>query len=94
MNFQPVLDAIYTRIKSANDKGTVASYIPELSQVSIDNFGICLLNNSQETFKVGEASKPFSIQSISKVLALAKVVSLIGNDLWKRVDVEPSGNLF
>jgi glutaminase len=94
MNFQPVLDAIYKQIKSAKDKGTVASYIPELSQVSIDNFGICLLNNSQETFKVGDASTPFSIQSISKVLALTKVFSLVDNELWKRVDVEPSGNPF
>jgi glutaminase len=94
MNFQPVLETIYTRIKSTKDKGKVASYIPELSQISTDNFGICLLNNFQETFKVGDASKSFSIQSISKVLALAKVFSLVGNDLWSRVDVEPSGNPF
>lgn len=94
MNFQPVLDTIYTHIKSVDDKGKVASYIPELSQVSIDNFGICLLDNSQNTFKVGNALKPFSIQSISKVLALAKAVSLVNDNLWKRVDVEPSGNPF
>ncbi|NQX85634.1 MAG: glutaminase [Flavobacteriaceae bacterium] len=94
MNYQPILNSIYKAIKTTKDKGKVANYIPELSQVSTDNFGICLLNNTQETFKVGDALKPFSIQSISKVLALAKVFSLVDNDLWKRVDVEPSGNPF
>ena len=36
----------------------------------------------------------FSTQSISKVFTLTKVFSLLGNTLWDRVDVEPSGNPF
>jgi glutaminase len=36
----------------------------------------------------------FSIQSISKVFLLAMAFSLMGDKLWRRVGVEPSGNPF
>jgi glutaminase len=36
----------------------------------------------------------FSIQSISKVFTLSLAFSLLGEDLWKRVGVEPSGTAF
>ncbi|MCL4118401.1 UNVERIFIED_CONTAM: hypothetical protein GTU68_018374 [Idotea baltica] len=45
-------------------------------------------------FSAGDANELFSIQSISKVLSLAQAMSLIGEDVWKRVDVEPSGDPF
>ena len=36
----------------------------------------------------------FSIQSISKVLSLSHAIGLVGEDVWQRVDVEPSGDPF
>lgn len=93
-NYQNILNEIHTSLSLADNKGNVANYIPELAKVEKDNFGIHLQLITGENFSAGEADKKFSIQSISKVLTLAKAFQLIGTDLWKRVDVEPSGNPF
>ena len=94
MNYQSIINSIYQNASKNLDKGTIASYIPELAKVSINNFGIHLLVNSGEQYNVGDSNIKFSIQSISKVLALTKAFSLLGDSIWKRVDVEPSGNPF
>ena len=94
MDFQRVLNDIYLEIKQSENKGVVASYIPELSKVDPDKFGIALMTSDKKLFSVGNSSEHFSIQSISKVLALAQTMSIIGDDLWKRLDVEPSGDPF
>ncbi|MFT7197221.1 MAG: glutaminase, partial [Marinoscillum sp.] len=36
----------------------------------------------------------FSIQSIAKVLSLALAYKILGEKIWKRIDVEPSGSKF
>lgn len=79
---------------SNKDKGIVASYIPELAHIDPHNFGIHLRTADGESFGVGNYNDVFSIQSISKVLTLSKAISLIGDTVWERVDVEPSGNPF
>lgn len=75
-------------------RGQVANYIPELSKIDNRKFGITLLDESGNLFESGDTKEPFSIQSISKVLTLSLAFKLIGNDLWQRVDVEPSGDPF
>ena len=94
INYQGVLEEIHQELMQAEDIGEVASYIPELANVDKDSFGIYLNRVNGENFHVGDWRTPFSIQSISKVLTLAKTMSLIGNDLWSRLDVEPSGDPF
>jgi glutaminase len=94
INYQGVLEEIYQELMNIEDIGKVASYIPELANIDKDSFGIYLNRVNGENFHVGDWLTPFSIQSISKVLTLAKAMSLIGNNLWKRVDVEPSGDPF
>ncbi|WP_147676890.1 glutaminase [Algibacter pacificus] len=93
-DFQAILETIYQNALQAPDKGTVATYIPELAHISQDNFGIHLRTSDGKSYGVGHFNKPFSIQSISKVLALSKAMSLIGESIWKRIDVEPSGHPF
>lgn len=93
-DFQAVLKNIDQNIKDATDKGKVAAYIPELEHVNINNFGMHLRTLDGCQYGVGDYNKPFSIQSISKVLALTKAISLEGNNVWKRLGVEPSGNPF
>ena len=93
-HFQAILDAIYQDAVASSDKGVVASYIPELAHVDRNNFGIHLRTSDGKEYGIGNCNMSFSIQSISKVLALAKAISFKGNDVWKRVDVEPSGNPF
>jgi glutaminase len=46
------------------------------------------------TYAVGDAEKRFSIQSLSKIFTLTMAMQLAGDDLWKRVGREPSGNPF
>lgn len=93
-DYQVILDAIYQDAITASDKGVVASYIPELANIDKNHFGIHLRSSGEFEYGVGDYNVPFSIQSISKVLALAKAISFEGNDVWKRVDVEPSGSPF
>ena len=93
-DFQAILEHIYQDAVIASDKGTVASYIPELAHIDKNNFGIHLRTSDGNDYGVGNYNKPFSIQSISKVLALSKAIALIGEGTWKRIDVEPSGHPF
>lgn len=93
-NFQPILNEIYSNIIKTEDKGKVASYIPELATIDTLNFGIHLRTIENHEYTIGDYNKLFSIQSISKVLSLAKATSIAGNDIFKRVGVEPSGHPF
>ena len=93
-DYQNVLQSIIHSIEKETDRGIVAKYIPELAKVDINKFGIHLVDDQKRSFSKGDSNELFSIQSISKVLSLAMALGLIGEDLWKRVDVEPSGDPF
>ncbi len=94
IDYPNILNEIYTNLNKQTKRGTIGSYIPELSKIDINNFGIFLNLINGKSFSVGNYNVPFSIQSISKVFSLLKAFSLLGKDLWERVDVEPSGNPF
>lgn len=93
-DYQKILDTINNNLKDEVNRGLVASYIPELANVDVKNFGIHLRLLDGRTFATGDWNKKLSIQSISKVLTLAMALPLYPKDLWQRVDVEPSGNPF
>jgi len=94
VDFQSVLDDIYTNLKDEVNRGLVASYIPELSNIDAQHFGIYLKHCNGQSYSVGDWNHKFSIQSISKVLSLSMALPLYSEAIWKRVDVEPSGNPF
>ncbi len=94
LDYQGILNEIHHILRQVENTGEVAKYIPELAKVDKNRLGIHLQLITGENFSVGDADEKFSIQSISKVLSLAKASQLIGGNLWKRVDVEPSGNPF
>ncbi|RFN58252.1 glutaminase [Marixanthomonas ophiurae] len=94
IDYQAILDTITNSLKHSAVKGEVASYIPELGKVKDTNFGMFLNLVDGEKYGSGDWDKPFSIQSISKVLTLSRAVPLVGNKIFDRVDVEPSGNPF
>lgn len=89
-DYHKILNTIHAGLSQKKDKGKVASYIPELSNVKDDNFGIYLNIIGADDFYVGQTNVKFSIQSISKVLALSKAFEIKGNDIWNRIDVELS----
>jgi glutaminase len=72
----------------------VADYIPALSHIDPRKFGIAIETIEGERFAAGDSKEQFSIQSISKVFNLALGVRIIGDQVWKRVGIEPSGSPF
>ena len=46
MDYQKVLEDIYTEVKPYRRAGHQADYIPALERVNPDQFGICLLYTS------------------------------------------------
>lgn len=93
-NYKKIIEDIYLEVKNLDDIGSVADYIPELALVNANNFGVHITNTNKASFGVGDFDKKFSIQSISKLLSLTLAYKLEGEELWKRVDIEPSGNPF
>ena len=94
MNFQSILNEVYTEVLAMNLEGIVSNSIPELSKINPSKFGIHLTTLEGENFGVGDSNERFSIQSVSKPLTLAMAFSKLGEKVWQRVDVEPSGDPF
>ena len=94
MDYQKVLEDIYHSIQPYAKEGKQADYIPELAKVNPDQFGMCIHTLNGEAASIEQADTRFSIQSISKVFALAMCLSIKGDDLWTRIGKEPSGTAF
>ena len=94
MELQTILNQIQNEFADVPASGKVASYIPELAKVSPSKFGMHLYDCSGNNYSFGDSDERFSIQSISKVFTLGLAMKMIGDDLWNRVGVEPSGDPF
>jgi glutaminase len=94
MNFEEIIQDVYKKVNAAEDKGQVASYIPELKKVDPEKFGVYISTLEGLNFGTGDCLDRFSIQSISKVLSLTLAYSILGEKIWERVGVEPSGTAF
>ena len=94
MDYLQILENIYQSIFPYAKEGKQADDIPELAKVNPDQFGMCIHTIYGEIASIEQADTKFSIQSISKVFALAMCLSIKGDDLWKRVGKEPSGTSF
>ncbi|NNC62890.1 MAG: glutaminase, partial [Eudoraea sp.] len=94
IDFQAIIEGISNNLQSVEDRGDVATYIPELAKADKNKFGIHLIDSSNNNFSSGDSEEAFSIQSISKVLSLAQAFGKVGDQLWERVGVEPSGDPF
>jgi len=94
MDYKELIQKAFSYASSLEGKGELASYIPELKNVDPDKFGVYIATNKGFNFGLGDYNDTFSIQSISKVLSLSLAYKTVGEDIWKRLDVEPSGNPF
>lgn len=94
MNYPKILEEITAETAPLFGTGKVANYIPELGKIHPRQFGLFLQLNNGNCYETGDSRVKFSIQSISKVFTLALAFGLVGEELWKRVDVEPSGSSF
>jgi glutaminase len=91
---QDYLQSLHARLRELVD-GNVADYIPELTRVDTDAFGICIATHDGFVYEVGDARQPFTIQSISKPLTYG--LALEGNGeaaVLAKIGVEPTGDVF
>lgn len=94
INYKNIFQEIAADLKDVDDLGEVAAYIPELSNVNPGKLGIHLMTVEDDHYAYGDSNEKFSIQSISKVLSLTLALQTVGDELWERVGVEPSGSAF
>ncbi|RYF33441.1 MAG: glutaminase [Comamonadaceae bacterium] len=95
MNYQTIVAEIAHEIQPLlGEGGTVASYIPALARVPAAQFGIALRSFDGEEVHAGDAMRPFSIQSVSKLFTLTLAMQRMGDELWERIGREPSGSPF
>ena len=94
MKYKELITQIFEQVNTTENKGKIASYIPELTKVDSENFGVHISTINSKQFGVGNYQDSFSIQSISKVFSLTLAYKLLGEDLWNRLGVEPSGTGF
>ncbi|RPI83440.1 MAG: glutaminase A [Planctomycetaceae bacterium] len=79
----------------ADNRGEIATYIPELAKANPDWFAISIVTVRGETFDVGDAQQPFSIQSVSKPFLFGLALEDHGLEtVLKKVGVEPTGEAF
>jgi glutaminase len=94
LDLNGLLEEVRNEIQPHFGRGRVASYIPALKRISARKFGMAIVLTDGRAFSIGDATEPFSIQSISKLFSLMIAMSAIGDEVWRRVGREPSGTAF
>lgn len=94
MNYQKIITKIFNTVEGESCRGEVSSYIPELANVDPNHFGVYLTTTNHTEFGIGSCYHKFSIQSVAKVLSLTLAYKMLGENIWKRLGVEPSGTPF
>ncbi len=94
LRIKEIMTSIYTEVKALPTQGKRALYIPELATVNPEKFGVFISSIDERSLGLGDYQEKFSIQSIAKVLSLCLAYSLVGEKIWDRVGVEPSGTAF
>jgi glutaminase len=88
---QQAVDAAYAKYKNLNE-GANADYIPILTTVPSNLFGIVIATKDGQVYSVGDVDYKFSIQSISKPFTAALVMQEQGSAaVLNKVGVEPTG---
>ena len=88
------LRSAFDRYKGLNE-GKNADYIPALAEVDPNLFGIALVTVDGKVYAIGDVNAPFSIQSISKVFTLARVIEESGAQVVEdKVGVNATGQAF
>lgn len=92
--FTKDIKTIHDNCKS-NTRGTVATYIPQLSLMNPKHWGVSVCTIDGQRFSTGDTSVPFTIQSCSKPLTYAIALETLGHEtVHKFVGQEPSGRNF
>ena len=91
---QAALDGAYAKYKDLKE-GKNADYIPALAKVDSNIFGIALVTADGKVYTTGDVKSQVSIQSISKVFTLAKVIEEQGPEaIASTIGVDATGMRF
>jgi glutaminase len=91
---QAALDAVHGKYKDLKE-GKNADYIPALAKVDSSIYGIALVTTDGKVYTAGDVKSEVSIQSISKVFTMAKVIEEQGVEaIEKRIGVDATGMRF
>ena len=88
------LEKAHGRYKGLSE-GKNADYIPVLAQVDPKLFGIAVTLTNGEVLEIGDSKHAFSIQSISKVYTLARILEDVGPDTVEtKIGLNATGQAF
>ncbi|HNS17640.1 MAG TPA: glutaminase A [Bacteroidales bacterium] len=91
---QKALDEAYAEFKDVKD-GKNADYIKELANVDPNIFGIALVTTDGQVYTKGDVQSMVSIQSVSKVFTMAKVIEEQGHQaIQDKIGVDATGEVF
>jgi len=91
---QAAVSAAHDRYKTLTE-GKNADYIPALAKVDPNLYGIALVTVDGKVYTAGDITSEVSIQSISKVFTLAKVIEEQGPDaIASTIGVDATGMRF
>lgn len=77
------------------DEGKNADYIPALAKVDPHLFGIALVTPDGRVYTAGDVTSEVSIQSVSKVFTMARVIQQSGEKaIEDRIGVDATGQAF
>jgi glutaminase len=92
--YQAALDGAHAKFLALQE-GKNADYIPALAKVDPNIFGIALVTVDGKVYTSGDITSEVSIQSISKVFTMAKVMEEQGPDaIEKNMGVDATGQVF
>jgi glutaminase len=91
---QAALDAAHAKYSTLKE-GKNADYIPALAKVDSNIYGIALVTTDGKVYTAGDVKSEVSIQSISKVFTMAKVMEESGPDaIANTIGVDATGMRF
>lgn len=92
---EEILRKVLMEGEAVTEKGRVASYIPELRKGDAGAVGIGVLDLNGRYYGAGRHQENFTLQSITKVVALLLALEERGKDkVFQHVHMEPTGDAF
>jgi len=93
-HYQTAVNAAYAKFKSLQE-GKNADYIPALAKVDPNIYGVALVTVAGKVYTTGDITSEVSIQSISKVFTMAKVIEEQGPmAIESNMGVDATGQAF
>jgi len=89
-----LLKKIIDNTKKYTKDGNVATYIPELGKMDRDVSGVAVIDMNNNIYAAGDKNIKFTIQSMSKPIALLLALMDCGDKVFEKVGKEPSGDSF